>query len=68
MQIISEGIKKENKLLKKSLSKKGSIAQRVFCKFIDPVSFLNLSNSNISVHQVRVNIREIENDTHFEIP
>ena len=41
--------------------------QRVFFKFIAPVSGLNLSN-NLSVTQVRVNIREIEHDTTFEFP
>ena len=46
---------------------KNEIVQSVFLKFIPPVSGLNLPN-NISVPQVRVNIREIEHDATFEIP
>ena len=51
----------------KSLPEEGGIVQREFFKFIPPVSGLILSN-NISVPQVRVNIREIEQGTTFEIP
>ena len=43
----------------KSPPKEGDIVQRVFFKFISPVSGINLLN-NISVPQVRVSIREIE--------
>ena len=58
-------IKKEDRLCMKSPPKEGGVVQRVFFKFIPPpppVSGLN-SENNISVPQVRVNIREIERDT-----
>ena len=67
MRITTKDIKKEDKLCMKSQPKEEGMVQRVFFKFNPPVSDLNLSN-NISVPQVRVNIREIEHDATFEIP
>ena len=51
----------------KSQPKEEGMVQRVFFKFNPPVSDLNLSN-NISVPQVRFNIREIEHDKNFWNP
>ena len=51
----------------KSPAKEDGLVQRAFFKFMPLVSGLDLSN-NISVPQVRVNIREIEHYTTFEIP
>ena len=51
----------------KSPPKEGGIVQRVFFQMHPPVSCLSLSD-NISELQVRVNIRETERDTTFEIP
>ena len=68
MLITTKDIKKKIQVLhEKCPPKEGGIVQRVFFKFIAPVSGLNLSN-NLSVTQVRVNIREIEHDTTFEFP
>ena len=67
VQITMKDIKKDDRLCMKSLPQEGGIMQRVFLEIHLPVAGLNLSN-NISVPQVRVNIREIERDTSFEIP
>ena len=67
MRITTKDIKKEDRLRMKSRPKEEGLVQRVFFKFIPFVSGLDLSN-NISVPLVRVNIREIEHDTTFEIP
>ena len=67
MRITTKDIKKEDRLYITFPPKEGGIVQRVFFQFISAVSGLNLSN-NISVPQVRVNMRETEHDTTFEIP
>ena len=67
MRITTKDIKKEDRLCMKSPAKEDGLVQRAFFKFIPLVSGLDLSN-NISVPQVRVNIRKIEHDTTFEIP
>ena len=67
MWITTKYIKKEDRLCMKSPPKEGGIVQRVFFQMHPPVSCLSLSD-NISELQVRVNIRETERDTTFEIP